>query len=115
MHRIAVALLFVVSFVQAQTDEPARPAAPDIEWVTGETEVVTLPPAAAAKLVPAHVVPGTPDGRFLFGPTSGFDVRAGGGGLILQPRPEGDSGLEPITVKAGRRTFGFVYGSGEAV
>ncbi|MEK7470284.1 MAG: CAP domain-containing protein [Planctomycetota bacterium] len=109
-------LLLLAAPAFAQTDEPARPKSPDVEWVKGLPSIVELKAAdVLLKLVPAQPLPMGAEGRFLFGLTPGFDVKAGGGGLMLQPRAWDDSHPDPILAKAGRRKFAFVYGGGGAI
>ena len=102
----------------AQDEEPARPKSPDIVWVDGAPKLIELPSDdPRLKLVPDFPIPAASDGRWLFGPTPGYDARPGAGGvLIIQPRTEDGTTADPIQIKgSGRRFFDFVYGSGKAV
>ncbi|MBI2920975.1 MAG: hypothetical protein HYY18_07810 [Planctomycetes bacterium] len=113
---VRIAILFAAAGTAAAQGGPKPPPKQDVEWLPGEPRLVDFDPAdAAVKIVPTWPVPPDPDGRFLYGPTPGYDVRFTGG-LLLQPRTEDGSHADPILIrKPERRRMSFTYGIGEPV
>lgn len=117
MRAILALVLLGLLPVAAAGQEKYRPPQPaDVDWIAGQVRLVELDARAPGfKVLKSWPIPPGRDGRFLFGPTSGFDLRSKNG-LALVPRPGRGAAGEPIPIKTGERCrLPFVYGSGDPV